>query len=470
MNAEEDCAVISQGREEISNLFDSLLECPVLTLPPEITSEIFIHCRSYPAVPSLDNAPIVFTRVCGAWRHVAISTPKLWDSMWLAPSTGCNIDHYIYMLDMWFSRAVEQPLYLKLDPALGDTEAQLKWARCIPSLLERHSRQLKTLIINFRLVERPQFSPAISFPRLENLEIITSLSSRASGAPSITAWKDTTAWKNTPALRHVSLFGFSPADFFLPWGNLTSIQCGSISLHECLALLRETPSLLKFTLQGLKSTTATDPESMITLPLLRSLEIWYNGLAILRHITLPLLEILNLGRADFTPAHSPQLLELISRSRCELPELAIAIGGSYPLFIDPAIQLLYDLSSLTTLRVERSSTGTIVQILQRMSDASFLPQLECLTVKIESLTVKHYKAGDKQGIFNGADSMFDELVDSLEMRWNPPEGRFTHLASFKLEGSPFILHPLCPEIIQRLKTLSAEGMDLSIQIGDYSCI
>ncbi|KAJ6610358.1 hypothetical protein B0H10DRAFT_1811711, partial [Mycena sp. CBHHK59/15] len=52
---------------------------PLLTLPNEITSEIFMHCL--PAEleqPRQSQAPILFLRICRAWREIARSTPGLW--------------------------------------------------------------------------------------------------------------------------------------------------------------------------------------------------------------------------------------------------------------------------------------------------------------------------------------------------------------------------------------------------------
>ncbi|KAJ7249720.1 hypothetical protein B0H12DRAFT_1019546, partial [Mycena haematopus] len=54
---------------------------PVLTLPPEITSEIFCHCLPTERQSDIVNpkeAPLVLTQVCGLWRNIAISTPELW--------------------------------------------------------------------------------------------------------------------------------------------------------------------------------------------------------------------------------------------------------------------------------------------------------------------------------------------------------------------------------------------------------
>ncbi|KAJ7166778.1 hypothetical protein C8R46DRAFT_872873, partial [Mycena filopes] len=52
---------------------------PILTLPVEITAEIFIHCLpDAPASPSVRIAPMLLARRCRQWRNIACSTPRLW--------------------------------------------------------------------------------------------------------------------------------------------------------------------------------------------------------------------------------------------------------------------------------------------------------------------------------------------------------------------------------------------------------
>ncbi|KAJ6504582.1 hypothetical protein C8R47DRAFT_151596 [Mycena vitilis] len=81
------CARIAEIKLEINRLqaeLDSLTESltfPILSLPVEITSQIFVHCLPDSArdVSPLD-APLVLGRVCSVWRNIALSTPQLWTS------------------------------------------------------------------------------------------------------------------------------------------------------------------------------------------------------------------------------------------------------------------------------------------------------------------------------------------------------------------------------------------------------
>ncbi|KAJ7167777.1 hypothetical protein C8R46DRAFT_898531, partial [Mycena filopes] len=58
---------------------------PVLTLPVEITSEIFLCClpetSKYSLRPTFKSpieAPMLLLQICRTWRAIAISSPRLW--------------------------------------------------------------------------------------------------------------------------------------------------------------------------------------------------------------------------------------------------------------------------------------------------------------------------------------------------------------------------------------------------------
>ncbi|KAJ6561438.1 hypothetical protein DFH09DRAFT_864274, partial [Mycena vulgaris] len=65
---------------------------PVLTLPSEITAEIFLQCLPDTDVLGEDpvcemaeelesNAPVLLMGVCRAWRDIALATPMLWSTL-----------------------------------------------------------------------------------------------------------------------------------------------------------------------------------------------------------------------------------------------------------------------------------------------------------------------------------------------------------------------------------------------------
>ncbi|KAJ6620787.1 hypothetical protein B0H10DRAFT_1791424, partial [Mycena sp. CBHHK59/15] len=57
-----------------------LRTCPVSSLPPEIASQIFLHCLppSHSRRYSPQNAPWLLLQVSRQWRALALDTHDLW--------------------------------------------------------------------------------------------------------------------------------------------------------------------------------------------------------------------------------------------------------------------------------------------------------------------------------------------------------------------------------------------------------
>ncbi|KAJ7271179.1 hypothetical protein C8J57DRAFT_299211 [Mycena rebaudengoi] len=453
--SELDCALSTDASKEctrtIPDAFDSILKCRIFALPPEMTSEVFIRCLPTQRMPNPNDAPLLFTRICRVWRIIAISTPELWDSASMGPARqdDSSMNTYIDMLNMWFSRAAERPLYFQMPLANHRKFSMLTESRqSLLDLIERYSRQWQTLILT---ISPASFPSTICFPQLEKLQIPVQLS------PTVTC---ITAWKNTPSLRNVDLFALTPATIVLPWRQLTNIKCTALTVLECLDIFREASSLLDCKLRGVKATWSSPVNSSsISLPLLRSLELMLDSFDVLPHITLPLLRILNLSNAWFKRDSVSAVLDLLSRSRCQLTELVLGRDS------DHLPTLLNELPSLTSLRMENTTSEPVALIFRRLSDTSFLPQLENFSVvhcDLEEIT----RATDID-IPNPAQVMFADLANGLAIRWNQCSRRLT---SFALQSSDEFSEPLQPNVVHRLKTLSAEGMDIYIQVGDRSWI
>ncbi|KAJ7723894.1 hypothetical protein B0H16DRAFT_1333825, partial [Mycena metata] len=91
----------------------------ILTLPPEITSHIFLDCLPFHGRvrPSSIKAPLVLAQACRYWRDVALATPRLWSSIDLNLEIGRpNIPEKgtIALLRTWLSRAKRSPISLML--------------------------------------------------------------------------------------------------------------------------------------------------------------------------------------------------------------------------------------------------------------------------------------------------------------------------------------------------------------------
>ncbi|KAJ7814747.1 hypothetical protein B0H14DRAFT_2522102 [Mycena olivaceomarginata] len=98
---------------------------PILSLAPELISLIFVHCLPSLALgqPELhpSKAPILLTRICGAWRALALRTPALWASvtfqLFHRLSSAANpqpLELQFCRLAWWLAQGASHPLTLFL--------------------------------------------------------------------------------------------------------------------------------------------------------------------------------------------------------------------------------------------------------------------------------------------------------------------------------------------------------------------
>jgi len=86
MDLERSLAALQLERTLVQERLDSY-KYPVLTLPNEIVSEIFIHFLPiYPICPPLGGlfSPTTLTQICRKWREIAQTTPALWKAISLS--------------------------------------------------------------------------------------------------------------------------------------------------------------------------------------------------------------------------------------------------------------------------------------------------------------------------------------------------------------------------------------------------
>ncbi len=68
------------------------LIAPIRRVPTDILREIFLHClpTKHNAVISSSECPILLTRICSGWRHIALNTAMLWASIHV-PIPVCSL-------------------------------------------------------------------------------------------------------------------------------------------------------------------------------------------------------------------------------------------------------------------------------------------------------------------------------------------------------------------------------------------
>ncbi|KAF8218132.1 hypothetical protein K438DRAFT_1796358 [Mycena galopus ATCC 62051] len=355
---------------------------PVLTLPSEITAEIFKWCyegglRLLPSV-----APLLLTRICHDWRELALSTPALWDT----------IDEIEYndpledeeFLSTWFSRAGTRPL------SLGIIYPDHLESAYLESIVRRHASQLQWLDVMTNSDILLDFDTIPSFPLLRDLSLCSRIEDVG---PQINVFRD------APSLRHLSIECLPPSALNLPWAQLTKTTLSFISLTECLRVLRLATSLREFRREAL-------PEGEVDESLFRQPSVSHSSLTtfsvttssgeegILQLLTLPGLQKLEL-RGRWTVDASEldhDLVPFLSRTCPTLRALTIPISTRLPVHW---LQLLIHLTTLELVQpAGLALVKNAIRILDRRSVPGLLPKLhtfvisECGSNRVDTLLLE----------------------------------------------------------------------------------
>ncbi|KAJ7139258.1 hypothetical protein C8R44DRAFT_764132 [Mycena epipterygia] len=101
---------------------------PVITLPPEVSAEIFLHyvdsahiggSGTLPHPPRKGGCgPLLLASICRTWRDIALALQPIWSSMQLytGPATLSTTEK---LLEQWLPRAGNHPLTIDIS---GDTD------------------------------------------------------------------------------------------------------------------------------------------------------------------------------------------------------------------------------------------------------------------------------------------------------------------------------------------------------------
>lgn len=118
---------------------------PARRVFPEILGEIFWFCLPSDHHTDFDpyylRPPILFTRVCSAWRQVALSTPRLWRTIFSSVPQisvsipGIPVDNSV---ETWLSLSRSCPLSIKLHDGSDSGPPHQDW-RLIADSFRRHS-------------------------------------------------------------------------------------------------------------------------------------------------------------------------------------------------------------------------------------------------------------------------------------------------------------------------------------------
>ncbi|KAF7346683.1 F-box domain-containing protein [Mycena sanguinolenta] len=426
----------------------NLVTYPILTLPPEITAEIFKWCIDTGMRLRLSVAPLLLTRICRDWRALAFSTPALWDTiseieLGVHPGEEAAIER-------WFSRAGTRPLSLEIDcpESLGSA--------CLESVILQHASQLQclTLMTNPKVLR--DFTTVQSFPILHNLMVA------CSDGDDNESHIQLFGIHGAPALRHLSLDNMLPSMTIMPWAQLTKLTLSALPLWECLNALRWATSLHEFRRQG-----TSEEEERST-----------SELSSVNHSSLISLAISIFGEdEDILPLLIPPRLQrfdlggLFRRYRTYLDITIVPflyrVSGTLRTFkvgMSPVVPVewFHPLTQLATLELVCSrglpSKSDLIRALDRRASPDFLPKLQSL-------------------VFSncGSDQVDDELLDAFGSRCAATDAAHAKLESFSLIWPTFYdLESEGPNArlplvnVLPLRALAGRGMRIHIGTRDQN--
>ncbi|KAJ7903854.1 hypothetical protein B0H13DRAFT_2511867 [Mycena leptocephala] len=224
---------------------------PVLTLPNEIVSHIFIHfLQLLPQFPPLAGqfSPTLLTLICRQWQEIALDMPELWRAIHLPgyDNDGTRtFERKRHIADTWLNRSRSYPLYIHINLNQHSPRARRGTYDFISALVPHSARweHLELWLQGPMLAGPMPLLPMIAgpMPLLRHLNLALSGSS------------PTVFELEAPLLRTVIINGPAARSVTLPWVQLTSLTLRDLLTYDSSNLftpasvwpiLRQTSNLL----------------------------------------------------------------------------------------------------------------------------------------------------------------------------------------------------------------------------------
>ncbi|KAJ7500444.1 hypothetical protein B0H11DRAFT_782548 [Mycena galericulata] len=436
-------------REILQTHLDNI-SYPVLTLPTEITTEIFLRCLPKGAQESRRRiAPLLLGGICQDWRKIALGTPRLWRALRL------TLDRFLWRphilpecLGAWLARSDSQPLKIVLR---YDDKRSEPSPEAIRDIILQHAHRWEDVELVLPHADFLQIFGDFSgsFPRLKKLELCES--EFGIRIPSCSFQN----LQNSSELRELVIDGdiLNPLPTEFPWAQLTRFHGFGVTFAQGCEVLRLTPLLEECTLDlkptFLDNIPPTIERSPLTLPHVHSLKLFkagmmFDGFGLLAFLTLPALKELHLAVDHNNVAH---FLLFMSRSACVLSRLRASISMDEPHFAQ-CLAMLPNLAELSLKFELRSLPLRLAAILNRNN--RYLPQL--ISLRIIGL-------GTEQNIG------YQPLADMLESRNVADSEGTARLQVFELRFHAREIGPPDPAVVLRFQVLEKQGMSISVKLA-----
>ncbi|KAJ7164148.1 hypothetical protein C8R46DRAFT_1098807 [Mycena filopes] len=390
-----DASALAERRTTAKLQLDSVVY-PVLTLPGEVTSEIFTKCVDaeapfefqrdssaefpYRVTPFASEAPLLLLQICRTWTSIALGTPALWVNLSTGQCLGPNgtgmvpPEARVYGIDRWLRRASALPVSLSL---FGATDSATSvWLQGVRALLSEHASRLGSLSLAYNL-DASALGEPVRFPILHSLTI-----NHASPSNALIR-----TFSNAPQLREVCFeFGspLRPPQIELPWHQLTAFTADKLPIPDCLGILRECPRLKSLTLGWLHDTGPR--RSLVVHKRLETLSISHLSAGITHLLDLPALRALTLHEVTFDGVGLLAFLRRSSRSLRALTYRADRQSAVSTITLE-WFRIAKGLREVKLSGLRADFLDVLFSALDRAADPTFLAELHYLELSASRFTV-----------------------------------------------------------------------------------
>ncbi|KAK7026277.1 F-box domain-containing protein [Favolaschia claudopus] len=430
-------------RKSIVTALDAIVY-PILSLPVDITTEIFAHYfddllddggKLQIPVFNLERArhagPLRLSHVCRAWRSIAVEMPSLWNRI-RATSLQKNPPgpDWRKLLNCWLSRTGSHMLYLDF---VGLQHRDVQTRLLFPSIASYSPRwRVLRCYLNTPILF-PIDTIRGRIPLLRKLDV---------RRQDIDASGDrVTAFFEAPELRKVQLCHLPPDSISLPWAQLTHLTLFGQSTACAIEVLHQTPNLVELSLD-LRQRPGEVPPTPVILHHVRKLSLpntFQRFSKFIHYLTLPRLTTFDIRSSS--PAQDGDVaavLALFRLSHCVVE--SVVCGGRYE-EIALSTLAMTDMASKVTLHNVNWFNSTLSKLFLRIAmNPDFLPNLESL---------RAYR--------------FVEIAEMLSARWYN-RGHASRLRTFHLirkAGSVDYIPDV--SVLDKFRALMDDGVDIRIE-------
>ncbi|KAK1215569.1 hypothetical protein PQX77_021813 [Marasmius sp. AFHP31] len=377
-----------EGMEKTMQKYRSLVS-PVHRLPSDLLLEIFGQCCEVNVIDDQAMPPaMALTMVCGRWREIALSSPRLWSSISL---DLCNFrDHSAHrrithtnLTALFLERSKMAPLKVRIHLPPDYTKED-RYSKYILDIIESQSERWEELEVFGSEFYAASQAGDIDLPILRHLTFHAGSSENQSHDRTIPLDR----FKSCPSLTSLSTDVTETEPLELPWANLRVVTLQGGTIGSALTVLELCSSLECLTLVDVYGVRGRSFDNRTVVSnTLKTLSIQGEdgNPSIIEYFTFPHLSSIDLDY--ITNDASNSLKEMIQRSACSITSLAL-YAIEYMTDSD-LISLLSLIPTLENLHIEDLASDCVVtrcfldHLTVNLGDYGvFLPHLRELSLEL----------------------------------------------------------------------------------------